>query len=130
MSYEWVEHTSELELRVEAPSEELVFQDTMKALAELLNEGGAGPEVTRQIQLEAPDRAALLVAWLEELLFLAETEGLVPTEVELVRRNTHLEATVHGRIGEPRPLVKGITYHGLEVEKVAGSWRAQVVIDV
>jgi SHS2 domain-containing protein len=129
MSYEWAEHTAELELHVSAASEELVLQSAMDGLAELLD-GGPGPAATKQIRLEAPDRATLLLAWLEELLFLSETDGFIPEDAEIVMTSSGLEATVRGRIDEPRPVVKAITYHELEFEPADRDWRARVVLDV
>ena len=128
MSYRWVDHTAELELHVKATSAEGVLQDAMRALAELLD-GASGSPVTKRVSLEAPDRGALLVRWLEELVFLAETEGFVPEEVDITL-GVVMDATVRGRIGKPRPLVKAVTYHGLEFEPVGDGWHAKVVLDV
>jgi SHS2 domain-containing protein len=55
----WVEHTAELELEIEAPSEEAVFAEAVAAFAELVG-GGSGPSVTREVEVEADDRAMLL----------------------------------------------------------------------
>ena len=129
MSYRWVDHTAELELHVEAPTPELVLHHSLRAFAELTGPA-TGPPQSHEVELEAPDLAALLAQWLEELVFLAETERFVPEEAEIVLRNTSLRATVRGRAGEPRPLVKAVTYHGLELTHEGGSWRARVVLDV
>jgi protein archease len=129
VSYEWVEHTAELELDVRAPTEALVFHATMRALAELLDSPRGEPR-TYELEVDAPDRPALLVRWLEELLFLAETQGFLPEDAEIEASETRLRATVRGRVGEPRPLVKAVTYHGLEFEPEANGWRAKVVLDV
>jgi SHS2 domain-containing protein len=129
VSYRWVDHTAELELHLEAPTEELVLQQALEAFAELAGPATGEPQA-HEVDLEAPDRAALLARWLEELVFLAETEGLVPEQAEIELRDTTLRATVRGRAGEPRPLVKAVTYHGLELAHEGGSWRARVVLDV
>jgi SHS2 domain-containing protein len=128
VSYRWVDHTAEVELHVEAPTEAEVLQDALKAVAELLD-GGTGEPQTRYVRLEAPDRGALLVRWLEELVFLAETAGFIPEDAELTL-NDGLEATVRGRTAEPRPLVKAVTYHGLEFGPAGDGWQAKVVLDV
>ena len=57
MSYEWVDHTAELELHVEAASPELVFQDTMRAYAELVGPATGAPS-SHAFELEAPDGAS------------------------------------------------------------------------
>jgi SHS2 domain-containing protein len=130
VTYEWVDHPAELELRIEAPSEELVLHAAMQALAEQLGPA-AGSSQTHELEVNAADQAALLAEWLEELVFLADTEGFVPRDAEIVLCNTSLRAVVRGETGEPRPLVKAVTYHGLAFERRAdGVWQARVVLDV
>jgi SHS2 domain-containing protein len=131
LTYRWVEHTAEVELALDAATPEEVFRDALTALAELVDEAGDGEPVRRRIELEAPSLADLLAAWLEELVFLAETEALVPGRAEEVEVAAgRLAAVVAGRTGAPRPVVKAVTYHGLRFEYEEGRWRAHVVLDV
>lgn len=126
--YRWVEHTGELELEVEAESEEGVFADAVAAFAELLGDG-AGDEIAREIYLHTDDRAGQLVELLEELVFLADTADFAPerlAEIDVLEKR----ALVQGRESSPPPLVKAVTYHGLEFRHDDGSWRARVVLDV
>jgi SHS2 domain-containing protein len=128
--YRWVDHTAEVELAIEAPTEREVLADALAALAELLGVD-AGADVRRTVAVEAPDRPALLAAWLEELVFLAESEGFVPHrlgDLELGERS--LRAVVAGGLGEPPPLVKAVTYHRLSFEPAGTGYRATVVLDV
>jgi SHS2 domain-containing protein len=81
VSYRWVEHTAELEVEIEAPTEEGVFVDALLALAELLGHEGRGASVCREIGLGGRERAVLLVEWLDELVFMVETEDLVPEDI-------------------------------------------------
>jgi SHS2 domain-containing protein len=129
--YRWIEHTGELELSIEAPTEAEVFVDGLGALAELLGEEGGGGHARHEISLAAADRAVLLADWLEELVFLAETEDLVPERVErLELGDASLRAVVEGRRGGPPHLVKAVTHHGLEFRRANGRWRARAVLDV
>jgi SHS2 domain-containing protein len=126
-----VEHTGELELQLEAGSEQGVFEQGFEAMRELLAAGPAGPAEVREIELRAPDRAALLADWLAELAFLSETAGFVPERlVSLELAGEGLRARVEGRGGEAPHLVKGVTYHRLALERADGGWRATVVLDV
>ncbi len=130
--YHWAEHAAELELVIEAPTEAAVFADALTAFAELVGDGGGLDGERHTIELEADDLGALLVDWLNELVYLAEVEQFVPehlTNLEL--HDARLRATVRGRRGEPRPLVKAVTLHRAELRpsKDAG-WRARVVLDV
>lgn len=145
MSYRWVEHTAELELHIEAANQCAVFADALLALAELIGDAPrdagdaptdttvAPPDTTvaREVALSARDLPGLLAAWLDELVFLIETEDLVPDGVERLELDgTTLAATVRGHRGRPRHLVKGVTYHELAFERVIEGFRATVVLDV
>jgi SHS2 domain-containing protein len=128
--YRWVDHTGEVELEIEAGTEREVFADALAALAELLGVDGDGAE-HRTIVASAPDRPALLAAWLEELVFLAESEGFEPVRVDsLALGKAELKATVSGRLGAPPPLVKAVTYHRLAFERRDSGYFARVVLDV
>jgi SHS2 domain-containing protein len=131
--FRWVDHTAELELEIEAATEEAIFADALAALAELLahEEDRVLADVRRRVSIEADDRPALLAAWMEELVFLAENQGFEPVRVESLELGTRsATATVIGRRGLPPPLVKAVTYHRLSFAPVEGGYRATVVLDV
>ena len=129
--YRWVEHTAEIELHVRAGSEADVFAEAARGLAELLGDDARGEERRVAVSLEASDRPALIADWLGELVYLAEAESFLPERVEsLELADGSLRATVVGRRGVPRHLVKAVTYHGLELAVDGDAWRARVVLDV
>jgi SHS2 domain-containing protein len=137
VSYRFVDHTAELQLEIEAPSKAAVFEEAVLALRELL--GGDGPppgQVPGQIQarelsVTADDDPALFAAWLEEIVFVAETEGLVPQHAGSVEAgDTAVRGTVSFVAGSPPHLVKGVTYHDLVLAPHGATWRARAVLDV
>ncbi len=128
--YRWVEHTAELELAIEAPTQEAVFEEALAAYAELVGPPLDGQQVVHSVEAEAPDRAALLAAWLEELIFLAETEAFVPERAEIALYPGAVSARVEGRRGDPPHVVKAVTYHDLEFSPAGGGWRARGGLDV
>lgn len=142
MSYRWLEHTSELELQIEAPSEREVFALAVAAIGELVasesgQEGSAQAghdgdgELAREVTASAADRAALLAAFLEELVYLIETDDLVPQRIEqLELAEGRVTAIVHGYRGRPRHLIKGVTYHELAFAPHPDGFAATVVLDV
>ena len=84
------------------------------------------------VSLEALDRESLLVEWLNELLYLAEREGLLPLafEIELLT-----ETTLEGRVGgiparETEWDIKAATYHDLALQKEDGGWSMRITFDV
>jgi SHS2 domain-containing protein len=131
MGYRWVDHTAELELHIAAPTEAAVFEEALKAFGELVGDGSTEERVEFDVELTAPDRPALLVSWLDELVYRAETEDVVPDGAErIVVNGDRLAATVRGFRGAPRHLVKGVTYSGLAFEREDDSYHARVVLDV
>jgi SHS2 domain-containing protein len=131
--YRWVEHTAEVELALEGSSRREILAEALAALAELLEFGGEkGNRERRAVTISGADADdALLVAWLEELLYLAEAEGFVATDlVDLDLRSGGLEARVDGVVGEPPPLVKAVTLHRLLFEAQGDVYVARVVLDV
>jgi protein archease len=128
--YGWGEHTGELELWVTASSEAEVFEEAVRAVAELLGDEGVERE-SRDVSVAAADRPRLLAGWLEELAFLAETEGFVPERAEeLVLAPAGVAARVVGHRGTPPHLIKAVTLHRLAFEPDDGGWWARVVLDV
>jgi SHS2 domain-containing protein len=68
---------------------------------------------------------------MEELAFLAESEGFVATWLETLELGDQsLRATVAGAVGEPPPIVKAVTYHRLEFAPTQRGYFARVVLDV
>jgi SHS2 domain-containing protein len=129
--YRWVEHTSELELEIEATTEADVFREALAAFSELVADGEGGKRTRRHVQVTGANREALLVAWLGELAFLAETQAFVPEWAEALGLDDgRLSASLRGYVGEARHLVKAVTLHRLVFERKNSSWRARVVLDV
>jgi SHS2 domain-containing protein len=130
--YRWVEHTSELELAIEASTEAAVFADTLAAYAELVRDEGSPDGERRTIELRADDRESLLAEWLEELVYLSDVQQFVPEHLtDLQLDGNSLRAIVRGHRGSPSPLVKAVTRHRLSFEPAgSGGWRARMVLDV
>ena len=85
--HRWLDHTSEVQLQVEAESLAGLAAEAGRALGLLLlHDVPARPEgPAREIQVESVDREALLVDWLNEILFLAEVERWVAVEFDVLR---------------------------------------------
>jgi SHS2 domain-containing protein len=132
MSYGWAEHVGELELWVEAPDEPAVFAESLEALRELLSDAGERGAATRvDVEAEGEDRARLFAAWLEELAFLAETEGFVPEQIEsMTLDDGRVRARIGGVRAAPPHLIKAVTYHRLSFAAAGDGWRATAILDV
>lgn len=130
-AHRWVEHTAELELEITGEDERAVFAQALRAFGELVGDARAGAAVSRCITLPGEDPATRLAQWLDELVFLAETEALVPGAVtRFARGPREVDAAVTCHRGAPRTIVKGVTYHHLSFVPVSGGYTATVVLDV
>lgn len=129
MGYRFLDHTAELIVELDAPTREGVLAEAARALGELLGEG-EGETARREVSATAGDDAALLAAWLEELVFLAETEGFVPHDAEVAVTDGVATGTVDGVLASPPHLVKAITYNELELRPEGGGWVGRAVLDV
>ena len=98
----------------------------------LRGEGQAAEGSPRTLEVESADREALLVDWLNEILFVAETESWVPLEFEIREAfPTRLRAAVRGvSVNDPPSHVKAATFHGLRVTEGENGYEAEVIFDV
>lgn len=130
-SYRFVEHGGEVEIELTAPSPAGIFEAALAAFGELVTAGRAREPTRRTIELAGRDRCLLLVDWLNELLYLAEVEHFIPVEVVTVELTPDsLRATVEGRLGMPRPILKGVALTDLRFACEGGVWHGHAVLDV
>jgi SHS2 domain-containing protein len=97
------------------------------------------PRESLEVSVKAADREALVVDWLNELLYRYEAEGFLPREFNVMvdDTGTSLRAECRGEPVDPQrhqilTSVKAATYHQLELAHPppADQWRIQVILDV
>ena len=109
MGYRWIDHTAELELWLDCPTEAAVFEDALAALAELVGQGEAGDRVRFDVAIRAPDQAALLAAGSTSSCTSPRPRISSPSAVErLDARRRRARGDVCAVRGDPRHLVKGV----------------------
>ena len=130
MTYEWRDHTAEVELVIRAPSPADVFREAADAFGRYVELDTAGERATRTFELSGRDSATLLVAMLEELIYLADTEGFVADDSRVELSGNELRVELTGRKTNVQPIVKAATYHDLDFRQADGFWEARVILDV
>ncbi len=89
---------------------------------------------SRQIEIDEADAEALLFEWLNHLVFLFDTEGMLCKRFDIQEfSETHLRAVCHGEPYDPsrhqvKMGVKSATYHMLKVDREKNQVR--VIFDV
>jgi SHS2 domain-containing protein len=132
--FEVVDHTADWALLVRGESLEQLLINAAQGMATLLvAELNEVPlDEAHSLELYAFDAESLLVAWLTELAYLAETEQLVFRNFRLTAVSpTHLKASIRGGLApELQKHIKAVTYHNLAIIKTESGLETTIVFDV
>jgi SHS2 domain-containing protein len=136
-AFEVLEHTADIGLRLTGPKLDDVFTAAAEGLATLEGSWFPGEAVEREVEVEvrAGDLAALLVAWLDELLYLRDAEdvvfgGFAVEEIDDGRLRARIRLEPRGDRILDSAGVKAATYHRLRVDRANRRWVADVYLDV
>ena len=134
--FEIVNHTADVGIVAYGADVSQAFTNAAKALFSLITELDDVAEILhRDIELVAPDEESLLVGWLNELIYLFDTENIVFKRFDVTKlSNTQLKAISYGEKVDStkhrlKTGVKAATYHMLKVDKDDGC-RVQVLFDI
>ena len=128
------EHVGEERLIVRGATLGDVFLEAARGLRELYGELQQPTEDPRwrTIEVTAANRADLLVEWLNELIYLAESGHWVPTTFAVeTALPTRFRARARGVrvVGAPSQ-IKAATWHELRFDCHDGMFEAEVILDV
>ena len=137
MAYRFLEHTADVKFRATGKSLEEAFLEASMALKETI----AGKikvleQEEKKISVKGKDIEALLYGFLEEFLFLLDSEGFLLSRVKKIdidEDNFTLNAVVLGDKAENYKFtndVKAVTYNEMFVKKEKDKFTVQVVLDV
>ena len=135
--FEFLEHTADVGIRAWGPSLVEVFEQVGAAVVELLGVGVADGEQDhgRRISVAADDAGALVVGFVNEVVFVCEEErgGVLGIRIDRASdRSVDGDVRVSADEHEAHGLdVKAATYHRLAVERREdGTFEVQVYVDV
>lgn len=138
MNYKIEEHTSEAKFTATGDSIEHCFSEVVKAFSEVV--GGEGGQHRHSFTAESESHEALLFDFLDELIYLQDTEDVVVSHAESIDY-TELE---HGHRVEATVWTNPVTMNGMDVLDVKGptysemsfsyvkgeGWKAVAVLDI
>lgn len=134
--YREIEHTADLCLYVSGADMEELFANAARGMYALLRSAPApGPRraARREVSLSAFDAETLLVDWLDELLYVNETQHEVYERFRFAALDaTHIEATIEGEAPHPAGRgIKAVTFSGLRIDRTpAGGYETTITFDV
>jgi SHS2 domain-containing protein len=139
MSFETFGTAGDAGLRAEARTLPELLSELALGFASLSCPALLSAPDLKRVAFHAAEPGELAVKFLNELVYLADTEGFLPAEVSAsvtpAGGGLELKAELKGETAafDRRPrglLVKAATYHGLKVEEKDGRWRAEIVLDI
>ena len=135
--FETFDHTADIGLLARGETLAELFENAARGLIDLsVDPAGLRGEIRMETAVSAGDREALLVAWLNELLYLLDTQRFLPRQSRITHiSDTHLAAALVGDTIDParhtvRRMIKAATYHALSLRQVEGVWEARVILDL
>lgn len=120
-------------LKLWGPDLPALFAQAARGLTSLLTDvDQIQPLEERMINIRAKDLEGLMVAWLNEIIFLFDTEGFLVEAVGIHEVDPwHLKVAVLGEQYDPsrhyiENHVRSASYAGLCMEQTAAGWEAMV----
>ncbi|MCX6748205.1 MAG: archease [Candidatus Pacearchaeota archaeon] len=131
--YKFLEHTADIKFQAFGSTIEKAFENSALAMFNSMSEDKIKAKIKKKIKVQGKDNESLLYNFLEELLFLLDSENFFISKTKVKIKDFGLTAELWGnsvKNYETKLDVKAVTYNQMKVEKKTGRWVAQVVIDV
>jgi SHS2 domain-containing protein len=135
--FEFIDHTGDIGVRVFGENLSALFQHGAEALFRIITDPKTIREKeSRRVYVQAQGREELFVSWLNEFVYLFDTKGYLFGRFEILDLGDHfIEAMVYGETYEEgrhtiHRIIKGATYHQLQIDQGKGWWEAQVIFDL
>ena len=135
--FEFIDHTADIGILAYGADMKQVFANAARGLFSIItNLDNVTSTKKLDIRVTAPDREALLINWLNELIYIFEAKEMLFIRFKITAiTDTGLRASAYGeKINlakhELKTQVKAATYHMLKIEQNKDGYRAQVFFDL
>jgi SHS2 domain-containing protein len=132
--FKFLEHTADIKFQAFGKTMEEVFSNSALAMFNSMSEDSIEKNIDKEIEISGTDDENLLYNFLEELLFLFDSEGFFLSQVKKIKiSKNRLVAEVVGDKAENYEIkvdVKAVTYNDMFVRKEKNNFVGQVVLDV
>jgi SHS2 domain-containing protein len=135
--FEIIDHTADVAIAAYGADMKKAFANAALGMFSIITDIGKVKDTTsRNVEVTADDRKDLLIAWLNELLFIFEVEKMLFKRFDIVTLDkTTLKAKCYGeKLGPKRHKIKteikAATYHMTQIEEKGDGLRIQVLFDI
>jgi SHS2 domain-containing protein len=136
LRFEVIDHTADVGIIAYGSDLKEAFANSAYGMFSLMADlDGVREKVSRNINVHSTDREALLVDWLNELLYLFDVEHIIFKRFEITALSQNrLQARVYGEKVDAsrhqlKTAVKAATYHMLKIEKNEGV-KVRFILDI
>lgn len=141
MPYKFLEDVAIADVCIEARGKslnELFEQAGLASTSVMVELNSLGKKLKKEIILESEDVSKLFLAFLEEIVYIKDTDGLLFSKykVKIKKDKVYkLKASCYGEKINPKKQIlmadlKAVTLHMFEIKKVNGRWFARFVLDI
>lgn len=134
IKYRLIDHEADIGLEVYGKTMEELFSNAACGVFQFIVDAEKKEaEKGKRIEIEA--NGELLINFLNELIYLWDTEGFIPKEFSLKIDGRRVYGTVAGAVFDPETCtmkqeVKAVTYHKFFLKEENGIYTAQFILDV
>jgi len=129
-----IEHTADIGIRVWGTSYEELFENAFRGIMEIITDENTGANDVKFLHISSLNRETLLVDFLNEILYLINSEGWLPADVKVRIYENELDAELSGSGIKSKDAVevevKSATYHKLKIEEKDGKFETAIYFDV
>ena len=137
ITFKIIDHTADIGIIIFGADMNQLFSNAALALFSLITDTESIKDtLQRELKINSKKRDVLLVEWLNEFIYLFDTEQTLFNKFEIrsLSRN-QVKATCYGEKFDPsrhklKMGIKAATYHMLKVAKVNNGYTAQVIFDI
>ena len=134
MRYQILDHPSDLKIKAFGKTKEELFENAMLGMFEGANYEKEKESQAKEVKIEIVsfDLSSLLVDFLNEILYLAETKKLVFEKVNFEEfGDTKIKAKLIGKnLKRMGVHIKAVTYFDLELCQKKDFWEATILCDI
>ncbi|MBI5148706.1 archease [Candidatus Pacearchaeota archaeon] len=137
MKYKYLKHTADIKFQAFGKTLAECFENSSLAMFNAMYQGNVKRKIKKKIKVKGRDLESLLYNFLEELLFLLDSENFFLSRIKVYinEKNLSLSAELEGDEAKNYAIsldVKAVTYNEMFVkhQRAKNKYICQVVLDV
>ncbi len=134
-SFHQIEHTADIGLNLRGKNLKYLFESGFYGILDILSNKKPPANEHKTIKITSSDNESLLVDFLNEIIYLVNTERWLPAEIkEMKITSNSLKAVITGsQYNSPDAVkaeVKAATYHNLKIRESVDTVETDIYFDI